>query len=775
VSTPITTPAHSPDRGIGSLACPGAELPDWEDNGAAADWDSADWDPAELADWEPEDPEEEPPEPAMPEPETSDLRGDGGWFSAGGVADKLRPGPRLAGFIADARAIGLGRLTDDELIGMMRAARRLASWSAAMELAATGDLWRRRWTEDQDGATGAARDTDDEIAAALTLTRRAADQVLSLAIALRRLPLTSQALTAGDIDMPRAMVIADEVTGLGNEHATAVEQIVIGAAAGQTTGQLRAAARRAVLAADPQAARRRKERALQDARVERWDEHGGTAALAGRDLPPASVLAADQNLSALARQLKRAGASGTLDQLRAQVYLALLTGNSVGSLTPTGPGTASGLSPSDSSRGFPGLAGDSPGGTTAPGFCPPARPSALGGPGTRSTPASPGAPASPGITGISSSGITGIFGGHGTSASPGIPASSGAFSASGTVNLTLPLASWLGLSDAPGNVAGFGALDAVDSRAIATALSARADTKWCLTLTDSQGRPVAHGCARAGPPPSQLRVEWPTGPPGAQKTSPRDGSAGGTGDRPPDGPHDRPAAGFHDRSAGSPHDRSAGSPHDRSAGSPHDGPADSPRDGPADSPRDGPAGGPHDGPADSPRDGPRAGAPGKPDKRAHGEPDTRACSEPDIRACSEPDTHTSGEHDIRASSEPVTRAFDRTWTFSLTFLAGGDCDHARETAAYRPSPALRHLIEIRHATCTYPGCRRSAARCDADHTVAYHRGGRTCLCNLAMLCRHHHEVKQSPGWRLDQASPGVMTWTTPAGRRYSVGQSSYPD
>jgi hypothetical protein len=152
-----------------------------------------------------------------------------------------------------------------------------------------------------------------------------------------------------------------------------VEQAVIGAATGQTTGQLRAATRRAVLSADPQAARKRKERALQDARVERWDEHGGTAALAGRDLPPATVLAADQNLSALARQLKRAGAPGTLDQLRAQVYLALLTGRSVGSLIPAGPGTASGTSFDGSPRDFAGLAGDSPAGTS-PGFCPPARP-----------------------------------------------------------------------------------------------------------------------------------------------------------------------------------------------------------------------------------------------------------------------------------------------------------------------------------------------------------------------------------------------------------------
>jgi hypothetical protein len=668
MATHVTPPDHLPTGGTGIAGRQATGSPDWEgaeadwDPGEApdwdaaelADWDAADWDPAELGGWDAGDPDGEALDLAVPEPEAPDsegpgsegpdlaaerrdhgyaegraaegvepapgarTRGDGGWFSSGGVADDLAPGPRLAGFMADAGAIGLGRLTDDELIGLMRAARRLASWSASMELAAAGDLWRRRCAEEQAGNTGAARHADDEIAAALTLTRRAAGQVLGLAIALRRLPLTSRALTTGDIDLPRAMVIADEVTGLGNEHAAAVEQAVIGAAAGQTTGELRAATRRAVLSADPQAARKRKERALQDARVERWDEHGGTAALAGRDLPPASVLAADKNLSALARQLKRAGAPGTLDQLRAQVYLALLTGSPVSSLIPANPGTASGMSPDGSRQDFAGLDGDAPARTTAPGFCPPAPPSAFGGLGV---PAGPGPSSAPGISASS-----GFPGAPGVFASPGAP---GAFFASGTVNLTMPMASWLGLSDAPGNVTGFGPLDADDSRAIANALSARAGTRWCLTLTDSHGRPVAHGCAR-------------------------------------------------------------------------------------------------DGPRGSPRDGPSAQAAGK------------------------------------------------AWIFRLTLLAGGDCDHAGETVAYRPSPGLRHLVEIRHATCTYPGCRQPAARCDADHTVAYHRGGRTCLCNLAPLCRRHHKAKQAPGWHLSQYQPGVMTWQLPGGRIYATCAEPYP-
>jgi hypothetical protein len=105
-------------------------------------------------------------------------------------------------------------------------------------------------------------------------------------------------------------------------------------------------------------------------------------------------------------------------------------------------------------------------------------------------------------------------------------------------------------------------------------------------------------------------------------------------------------------------------------------------------------------------------------------------------------------------------------TFTITPLTGC-CDHALETPAYQPTPTLRHLAGIRHNTCVFPGCRRPAAQCDDDHTIPYDQGGKTCLCNLAPLCRHHHQVKQAPGWTLQQTSPGVLTWTAPSGRRYT--------
>jgi hypothetical protein len=456
-----------------------------------------------------------------------------------------------------------------------------------MELAAVGDLWRRRTADEDAGDSGAAVHADAEIAAALTLTRHAADQLLSLGAALSRLPTTRAALAAGDIDLPRAKVIAEETTGLTGQHAAAVDQAIARAAPGQTTGQLRQATRRAVQAADPTAARRRKEQALRQARVERWSEPAGTAALAGRDLPPAAVLAADANLTALAKQLKAAGADGTLDTLRAQIYLALLSGTPASSLLPT---SASETCPPS---GNP--PAESPTAVAAPDHLP--------------------APGDPSILRVT-----------------------------GRINLTLPLATWLGRSDEPGHVAGYGPLDAADTCALADALAAHAGTKWCLTFTGPDGRPIAHGCANSG-------VHSCT--------------------------HNHTHSGTR-----------AGPPRRPRAGS---------RDGPG------------------------------------------------------------------TSAGPVT------WTFTLTPLTSGDCDHAWETPAYRPSATLRHLVNIRRDTCVFPGCRRPAVQCDADHTIPYEDGGKTCLCNLAPLCRRHHQVKQAPGWSLEQTRPGTLTWTTPSGRRYTIG------
>ena len=52
----------------------------------------------------------------------------------------------------------------------------------------------------------------------------------------------------------------------------------------------------------PGKAKKRREHAARSARVERWGEDSGNGALAGRELPPAEVLAADHRITAWARQ-----------------------------------------------------------------------------------------------------------------------------------------------------------------------------------------------------------------------------------------------------------------------------------------------------------------------------------------------------------------------------------------------------------------------------------------------------------------------------------------
>jgi hypothetical protein len=477
-------------------------------------------------------------------------------FRAGGPLDVMLPGEELAWHVGAARQRGLGELSDDELIGFMAAARRGEAWQAAMVLAATAELDARRAAPD--GREG--EHVTDELAAALTLTPRAAQAQLDLSRQLERLPHTAGLLANGIIDRPRAVVIARHLSLLDDADAAAVDGTVAAKAGQMTTGQLSARCHDAVVAHDPLAYLRRKKQAEKDARVECWAEDTGTAALAGRDLDRAAAIAADKSLDQAARWLQRQGTEGTIDQLRAAVFLARLTGQPLHTFLPPPP-AASGAS------------------------------DAAGAVGT-----SAGAAASP------------------------APEISG-------INLTVPLATVLDLADRPGQITGTGAAGPADAgtcRQLADALATNPAARWCITVADPAGRAVAHGCARAGP-----------GPPGSDR---------------------------------------------------------------------------------------------------------------------------------------------RAWlaTIKITPIETASCAHRYESAGYQPSPTLRHRVKIRSPRCGFPGCRRAARRCDDDHTIPWHKGGRTCECNLHPLCRHHHQTKQAHGWHLAQPQPGVLIWTTPSGRTYTVTPGLYP-
>ena len=127
-----------------------------------------------------------------------------------------------------------------------------------------------------------------------------------------------------------------------------------------------------------------------------------------------------------------------------------------------------------------------------------------------------------------------------------------------------------------------------------------------------------------------------------------------------------------------------------------------------------------------------------------------------------------------AALRAAARALDRARDQAQADAAAGGCAHARESPAYRPPPRLRELVTARDVTCRNPLCRQPAWRADLDHTLAYQDHGRTCSCNLGGACRRDHQLKQHPRWNLEQTRPGEFTWTTPAGRTYTVGPDIHP-
>ena len=194
-------------------------------------------------------------------------------FSSGGGCDTCLPGPGLAGSLQAATGAGHGGLDDDALIGVLAGWAKTEAWAAAGRLAAAAELAARRPAGTRAAAAArAGRPAEwskycaDELAVALSISRRSAERMIPLAHDLAtRLPLTRQALAAGVIGDYKAQLIAEATRVLSDAAAGEAEAAVVpGAVTGKTPGQIRAAIGRAVLKADPEAARKRRREAEKD-------------------------------------------------------------------------------------------------------------------------------------------------------------------------------------------------------------------------------------------------------------------------------------------------------------------------------------------------------------------------------------------------------------------------------------------------------------------------------------------------------------------------------
>ena len=117
----------------------------------------------------------------------------------------------------------------------------------------------------------------------------------------------------------------------------------------------------------------------------------------------------------------------------------------------------------------------------------------------------------------------------------------------------------------------------------------------------------------------------------------------------------------------------------------------------------------------------------------------------------------------------------RRFTVRLDVVPALECDHRYETPGYHPSARLRHLVQVRDGTCTFPPCNRHARESDFEHAIPFEKGGRTCACNAGARSRACHRVKQTKGWKvIAQQRPGWHEWHTPSGRIYVQEPKRYP-
>lgn len=237
---------------------------------------------------------------------------------------QIEPGPVLAGCLA---GIDASTLPGEDRVLVMQARARLVAHFEALLLADVALVYDTVVdAEDLDGDI-AFEAGYTEVAAALHLTRRAAESQVDHALTLRdELPQVWQALAEGRIDLRRAKVIDRETRHLDRPLARQIADRVLETASELTTGQLRARIKRLAIQADPDDAQQRYTVTLKERRVVVESSGDGTAHLLGLDLPPDRVAAISARIDYLAKMLRRKGETRTMDQLRADVFLDLLDG-----------------------------------------------------------------------------------------------------------------------------------------------------------------------------------------------------------------------------------------------------------------------------------------------------------------------------------------------------------------------------------------------------------------------------------------------------------------
>jgi hypothetical protein len=412
--------------------------------------------------------------------EGRDGEGLGPQFAQDAAADVLPPSPPLAA-LTEAAVQDITRLSDDQLIGVLQAARRQENREAWKKALVIAEFARRRAAElEAAEARGVpvhcrpGQFPGEELAAELLLgpvqASHAIDDATDLAT---RLPATLAGMAAGLIDESRAGVIALYTRSLAPADTALADGILAALAPTVRLDQLARKAAALEMKLAPEAVRARREHARRTRqRVEVRREESGNASVAAREMETADALASKAHIHTVALRLRRAGTPGTLDQLRLLVFADLTAGrNPLDRLThpgPTDPAKPDPVAPDcggdasldfdhdeDGEHGYP----DVPAATRPP------------------------AP---------------------------VPA---------MINLIVPAGTLFGWDTTPAEAGSWGLLDADEASAIVAAASRHPATRWCMTVTGPDGTAVAHGCS-PGQHPWTPEEQQGKPPPGGRKPEP---------------------------------------------------------------------------------------------------------------------------------------------------------------------------------------------------------------------------------------------------------------
>jgi hypothetical protein len=628
------------------------------------------------------------------------------------------------------------------MFGLLRQWQALESWAVAGKLAVLRLLIRE---DDQplpgggyhgDLPEGWTKSLTHEVAGALSMSAVSADQLMWLAWDLEaRLPGVGGLLATGALTYGKAKAVDVALEQLTSDDAAKAEAMILPELPGKTYGQAVKLAVQAAVTVDPDSVTRRRKDAEQNkSRVHMFREESGAAALSGRDMPTDQTLAAHASVCARAQEYKESGAFGDgirMDQYRVAAYLDLLSNITLDARIASGtlPGTCT---------------NDSGGGGGEP----------SAGQGTPDTddeqtadePASDGRGCS--CRECDGSCLPPDDDEHGDEPDGGVPGDEGPHGGPG--------------HGGPGH----GGPGTGGTQPDGGAGSTGSDDSPGKGRSDEQQGTRPRSAPAATIPPRLADLVLPLAT--LLGLAERPGEGHGLGPLDPDLCRELAIA-----AAGSPDSRVCVTVTDPDGIAIGHGCARTAQCGRLRAPVD------HSSPTNPVRPGSAPGLAALPAR----------VNLTISSACLAELARTSGPpgrgawtflHDTR----PGPPGGYGTWTLTLpdgrnliaqlqpvpTF----ECDHRYESHAYQPNDTLRHLVQIRDGTCTFPPCSRHARESDFEHAIPYDKGGRTCACNAGARSRSCHQVKQSKGWNVTQPRPGWHQWTTPSGRTYVQGPKRYP-